>query len=49
MATHLNLDVNLIKSDFIDEDYAAKNNRSLDLSINTSKFRKLLGNIFSNV
>ncbi|ARC83800.1 rmlD substrate binding domain protein [Clostridium argentinense CDC 2741] len=49
MAAHLNLDVNLIKSDFIDEDYAAKNNRSLDLSINTSKCRKLLGNIFSNV
>lgn len=49
MAAHLNLDVNLIKDDFIDEDYAAKNNRSLDLSINTSKCRKLLGNIFSNV
>jgi len=49
MAAHLNLDVNLIKSDFIDEDYADKNNRSLDLSINTSKCRKLLGNISSNV
>ena len=49
MAAHLNLDVNLIKSDFIDEDYATKNNRSLDLSINTSKCRKLLGDIFSNV
>lgn len=49
MAAYLNLDANLIKSDFIDEDYATKNNRSLDLSLNTSKCREMLGNIFSNV
>ncbi|MBS5822688.1 MAG: sugar nucleotide-binding protein [Clostridium argentinense] len=49
MAIHLNLDTDLIKSNFIDEEYAAKNNRSLDLSINTSKCREVLGDIFSNV
>ena len=48
MAIHLMILI-LIKSNFIDEEYAAKNNRSLDLSTNTSKCREVLGDIFSNV
>ena len=48
MAIHLNLDTDLIKSNLLMKSMLLKNNRSLDLSINTSKCREVLGDIFSN-
>lgn len=49
MAKILNLDDSLIKSNSISAEYAEENGISIDQSIDTSKSRTLLGDIFTNV
>lgn len=48
IAKSLNLDASLIKSNSISVEYAIENGISIDQSIDTSKCRTLLGDVFSN-
>lgn len=49
MAKSLNLNANLIKSNVLSNDDIAKNDGSLDLSLDTSKARELLGDMFRDI
>ncbi|MBU5225068.1 NAD-dependent epimerase/dehydratase family protein [Clostridium senegalense] len=49
IAKKLNLNVNLIKSNMLTHEEIIKDDGTLDLSIDTSMARELLGDIFSNI
>lgn len=49
IAKKLNLNVNLIKSNMLTHEEVIKDDGTLDLSIDTSMARELLGDIFSNI
>lgn len=49
VAKNLNLNSTLIKSNTLTDDDIWENDRCLDLSLDTSKARRLLGDIFSDI